>query len=64
MRNKTKPKTELCSILDRNGKLVWTQDTYVRTWIEHFVELLNGETDSKDITANITALTVVTYRTR
>jgi hypothetical protein len=30
MRNKRKPRTELCSILDRNGKLVWMQDTYLR----------------------------------
>jgi hypothetical protein len=31
MRNKTKPKTELHSILDRNGKLFWTQDDYFMT---------------------------------
>jgi hypothetical protein len=26
-----KPKTELCSILDRNMKLVWIQDAYLST---------------------------------
>jgi hypothetical protein len=40
MRNKSKPKTELCSILDTNGKLVWSQDTYLRTWTEQFVKLI------------------------
>jgi hypothetical protein len=52
MRNKTKPKTELCSILNKSGKLVWTQDAYLRTCVEHFMELLNGQTDSEDIADN------------
>jgi hypothetical protein len=62
MRNKTKPKTELCSTLDRNGKLVWTQDTYLRTWMKHFMELLNVQTDSEDITEKYT-LAIVMYWT-
>jgi hypothetical protein len=52
MRNKTKSKTEPSSIRDKNRKLVWIQAAYLRTWIEHFVELLNGQTDSEDITEN------------
>jgi ferric iron reductase protein FhuF len=52
MRNKMKPKTELCSVLDKNGKLVWTQEAYLRVWMVHFMELLNGQTDSEDITGN------------
>jgi hypothetical protein len=52
MSNKAKLKAELCSILDRNGKLVWTQDAYLSTWVEHFMELLNVQTDSEDITEN------------
>jgi hypothetical protein len=47
-----KPNTELCSILDRNGKLVWTQDAYLRRWMEHFMKLLTVQTDSEDITEN------------
>jgi hypothetical protein len=50
MRNKRKHKTELCNILDRNGKLVWVQDICLRTCVEHFMELLNVQTDSEDIT--------------
>jgi hypothetical protein len=38
MRNKTKPKTELSSILDRDGKLIWTQYTDLSTWMEHFTQ--------------------------
>jgi hypothetical protein len=52
MRNKMKPKTELCSILDKDGKLVWTEDAYLRTWMEHFMELLSVQTDNEDITEN------------
>jgi hypothetical protein len=52
IRNKMKPKTELCSTLDRIRTLVWTQDAYLRTWMEHFMGLLNGQMDSEDITEN------------
>jgi ferric iron reductase protein FhuF len=60
MRNKTKPKSELCSVQDRNGKLVWTQDPYLRTWMEDFMELLNVQ--SNNITS--TLLRIVTHKTR
>jgi hypothetical protein len=52
MRNKSKPKTELCSIIDRNGKLVWTQVAYLRTWVKHFMELLNVQADNEGIIEN------------
>jgi hypothetical protein len=42
MGNMMKPNTELCSILDKNRKFVWTEDTNLRTWVEYFIELLNG----------------------
>jgi hypothetical protein len=48
IRNKTKPKTELCSILDKNENLVWTKDAFLRTWMEHSMELLNGSIDRKN----------------
>jgi hypothetical protein len=52
MRNKTKLKNELCGILDKNRKLVWTQDADLRTWTEHFMELLNVQTDYEGIPEN------------
>jgi hypothetical protein len=52
MRNKVKPKTELCSILDKNGKLAWTEDAYLKTWMEYFKDLLNAENDCEDSTEN------------
>jgi hypothetical protein len=52
MKNEMKPETELCSTVDKKRKLVWTEDTYVRIWMEHFKKLLNGLTDNEDITKN------------
>jgi hypothetical protein len=52
MMNKAKPKTEMCSIIDKDRKLLWTQDAYLRILMEHFMALLNGQTDSEDITYN------------
>jgi hypothetical protein len=53
MRNKMKSKSELCIILDRNGKLGFDHKTlYRRAWMEHFMELLNVQTDSEDIKEN------------
>jgi hypothetical protein len=51
--SKTKPNTELCSILNKNQKLVSTQDAYLRTQIKNCTELLNGQTNNTDdITGN------------
>jgi hypothetical protein len=52
IRNETKLKTELCGILNKNSKLVWTQDAHLRTCIGHFVELLSGQTEREDVTEN------------
>jgi hypothetical protein len=53
MRYKTKLKTELRSKLDKNGKLVWTEDACLRTWMKHIMVLLNIQADNEDIPENI-----------
>lgn len=40
MRNKIKPKSALCSILEKDGNLASTEDTYLNTQIEYFKDLL------------------------
>jgi hypothetical protein len=47
-----KTKTELRSILDKNEKLVWIQDANFKTRMEHFIQLLNGQTHRENITEN------------
>jgi hypothetical protein len=50
--NKIKPKTKLSSILDKNGKLVWTKHAYFKTWMEHFKDLLKIQNYGEESTEN------------
>jgi hypothetical protein len=52
MRDKRKPGTVLCSTQGRKGKLVCKQRAYIKTWVEHFTDLLNVQTVFECITEN------------